>query len=329
MQLIEVNNLSKEYQYYKKHPGLSGAAVSLFKRKKLFTKAVQEVSFAVSEGELVGFLGPNGAGKTTVLKMLSGILHPTAGQARVLGHIPWQREKEYQKQFAIVMGQKNQLWWDLPAQESFLLNKAIYEIPDQQYKQTIEYLSELLEVKDILDIQVRKLSLGQRMKCELITALLHNPKVLFLDEPTIGLDVVSQQKIREFIRQHNQEQKTTILLTSHYMEDIEQLCSRVIIIDQGRIIYDGQLASLVDKYVQHKVIKVSFTKPVAKNDLTGFGKIKEHLPQRTVLEVPKDQVKTVAASILSKLPVDDILIDEVEIDDVIRKIFEDNSCQAV
>lgn len=327
MIVINVKNLSKNYSSYKKQPGLTGAFKGLFKRQKLQTEAVKDISFSVATGELVGFLGPNGAGKTTTLKMLSGILYPTAGQATVIGFTPWQRQKEYQKQFSIVMGQKNQLIWDLPAQESFLLNKAIYEIPDQQYTKTTDYLSELLAVKDILDVPVRKLSLGQRMKCELIAALLHQPKVLFLDEPTIGLDVVSQQKIREFIRQYNQEKQTTILLTSHYMEDVVQLCSRVIIIDLGKIIYDGALDQLCAKYARHKIIKVSFTKPVNKNDLTAFGKIKEHSPQQVVLEVTLDQVKLVAASILNKLPVDDILIDEIDIDDIIRKIFENNSAR--
>lgn len=324
MSIIDVKNLSKKYEYYKKQPGLTGAFKGLFKRQKLFTEAVKSISFSIEQGELVGFLGPNGAGKTTTLKILSGILHPTDGDVKVLDFVPWKRHKEYQKQFAIVMGQKNQLWWDLPAQESFLLNKEIYEIPDTEYKKTIEYLVNLLDVKNVLDVQVRKLSLGQRMKCELIAALLHDPKVLFLDEPTIGLDVVSQQKIREFIKEYNQLKKTTILLTSHYMEDVERLCQRVIIINRGKIVYNGDLKKLVDRYVNHKIIKPSFTKPVAKSDLEKFGKIREYLPQRAIIEVPKDQVKEKAAVILSELPVDDILIDEIEIEEVIRKFFAEN-----
>jgi ABC-2 type transport system ATP-binding protein len=207
MPLIEVQNLSKTYDYYKKQAGLLNSLKSLFHREKLFKEAVKNINFTIDEGELVGFLGPNGAGKTTTLKMLSGIIHPTAGVAKVLGFTPHQRQREFQKQFALVMGQKNQLWWDLPAMESFILNKEIYEVPNQQFKSTLEELTTLLEIKDILDIPVRKLSLGQRMKCELVAALLHSPKVLFLDEPTIGLDVVSQKNIREFLKKYNREKK--------------------------------------------------------------------------------------------------------------------------
>lgn len=239
MSIIEVKNLTKDYEYYKKAPGIWNSVKSLFYREKLYTEAVKNISFSVDEGELVGFLGPNGAGKTTTLKMLSGILYPTSGDALVLGYTPWERKKQYQKQFSIVMGQKNQLWWDLPAMDSFILNKEIYEVPDNQFSKTIDELAELLDIKDILDVQVRKLSLGQRMKCELIAALLHQPRVLFLDEPTIGLDFASQKKMREFIKTYNEQKKTTILLTSHYIEDIKALCKRVIIIDHGEIKYDG------------------------------------------------------------------------------------------
>lgn len=321
MPIIEVKNLTKKYEYYKKAPGLLASVKSLFHREKLYTEAVKQLSFRVEEGELVGFLGPNGAGKTTTLKMLSGILYPTSGEARVLGYTPWERKKQYQKQFSIVMGQKNQLWWDLPAMDSFILNKEIYEVPDAQFKESVGELAELLEIKEVLDVQVRKLSLGQRMKCELIAALLHRPKVLFLDEPTIGLDVVSQQKMREFIKTYNADKKTTILLTSHYMEDVEALCKRVVIIDHGEIRYDGALAALMDTYVDHKVLTVTFTSPVTKTDLEKYGEVHEYAPLRTVLHVLKDEVKKSAAAILTKLPVDDILIDEVPVEEVIRKIF--------
>lgn len=321
MPIIEVNNLTKKYEYYKKAPGLAASFRSLFHREKLYTEAVKQISFSVEEGELVGFLGPNGAGKTTTLKMLSGILYPTSGSAKVLGYTPWERKKQYQKQFAIVMGQKNQLWWDLPAMDSFILNKEIYEVSDAAFKTTVGELSELLEIKDILDVQVRKLSLGQRMKCELIAALLHSPKVLFLDEPTIGLDVVSQQKMREFIKTYNAQKKTTILLTSHYMEDVEALCKRVIIIDHGQIGYDGLLSDLVEKYVDHKVLTLTFTEPVKKGDLEKYGEVKEYAPSRVLLHVLNSEVKKSAAAILTKLPVDDILIDEVPVEEVIRRIF--------
>lgn len=321
MPIIQVKNLTKKYEYYKKAPGLLASVKSLFHREKLYIEAVKNISFSIEEGELVGFLGPNGAGKTTTLKMLSGILYPTSGDAKVLGYKPWERKKQYQKQFSIVMGQKNQLWWDLPAMDSFILNKEIYEVPDKQFHATVNELAELLDIKDVLDVQVRKLSLGQRMKCELIAALLHSPKVLFLDEPTIGLDVVSQQKMREFIKTYNAQKKTTILLTSHYMEDVEALCKRVIIIDHGEIRYDGALSDLMDTYVDHKVLTITFTEPVQKMDVEKYGEVQEYAPLRVVLHTTKDDVKKSAAAILTKLPVDDILIDEVPVENVIRKIF--------
>ena len=296
---ISVKNLSKNFEYYKKVPGLFGAFKSLFQREKLITEAVKSISFSVEEGELVGFLGPNGAGKTTTLKMLSGILYPSEGDAKVLDYTPWQRQKEYQKQFAIVMGQKNQLWWDLPAMESFSLNKEIYEVPNDQFKKTIDYFSNLLDISDILNVQVRKLSLGQRMKCELVAALLHNPKVLFLDEPTIGLDVVSQQKIREFIKKYNKERKTTILLTSHYMEDVVQLCQRVIIINKGGIIYDGDIQRLIDQYATHKIVTITFKNDIAVDQLTLLGEIVEFDKRRVVLKIPDQNVKENAVRILT------------------------------
>lgn len=322
MSIIEVKNLSKTYEYYKKQPGLINSVKSLFKREKLFTEAVKKVNFSIEEGEMVGFLGPNGAGKTTTLKMLSGILYPTLGEATVLGYTPWKRQTEFQKQFALVMGQKNQLWWDLPAMESFLLNKEIYEIPDNKFKETISELTELLDIKHILDIQVRKLSLGERMKCELVAALLHSPKVLFLDEPTIGLDVISQNSIREFLKKYNKEKKTTIILTSHYMEDVEALCERVVVINFGEIVYDGGLKKLIDEYVDYKVLELTFTESVERKDLEKFGVISQFSSNRVVLEVPKEEVKKVAAKVLAKLPVDDILINEAEVAEVIRHIFK-------
>jgi ABC-2 type transport system ATP-binding protein len=325
--IIQVKNLSKTYEYYKKQPGLWASVKGLFHREKLFKEAVREINFEIKEGELVGFLGPNGAGKTTTLKMLSGILYPTSGEAKVLGHIPWKREPKYQKQFALVMGQKNQLWWDLPAMESFILNKEIYEVSDADFKKNLNELVELLDIKDVLDVQVRKLSLGQRMKCELVAALLHKPKVLFLDEPTIGLDVVAQKNIRDFIKEYNRKNKTTILLTSHYMEDVKELCERVIIIDEGRIIYDGNLGSLIEKYAPYKVLKISFEgEGVKKEDVEKYGNVTDFQPSRITLQVDREKAKDVAREILSSdLPVDDILIDEVEISDVVRKIFSNNA----
>lgn len=322
---IEVNRLTKTYTYYKKQAGLMGSFKSLFHREKLYTHAVKNISFQVEQGELVGFLGPNGAGKTTTLKMLSGILYPSGGEAKVLGYTPWERKREYQKQFSIVMGQKNQLWWDLPAMDSFLLNKEIYEVPEAQFKYTLNELMDILDVRDIVDVQVRKLSLGQRMKCELIAALLHNPKVLFLDEPTIGLDVVSQQAIRDFIKRYNETWKTTILLTSHYMEDVEELCKRVVIIDAGQIMYDGLLQTLIDKYADYKVLTITFTKAIKETDFASMGVVREFSSRRVVLAVEDENVKKVATKILKDMPVDDLLIDEMGVDEVIRRIFTERS----
>jgi len=323
MPVIDVKHLTRNYEYYRKRPGLSGSLRGLFRRERLVAEAVKDCSFSIEAGELVGFLGPNGAGKTTTLKVLSGILHPTAGEVRVLGYVPFRRQTEFQKQFAIVMGQKNQLWWDLPARESFLLNKEIYEIPDSEFERSLGEFAELLDIRDILDVPVRKLSLGQRMKCELVAALIHKPKVLFLDEPTIGLDVVAQQNIRDFIRRYNEVKGTTIILTSHYMEDISRLCRRVIIIDQGRIVYDGPLDDLIRRYATDKLLIVSFPAgTVRREDVEPFGEVLSAASGKAVLKVPRDRVKSAASRILSsRLPVDDILINEMEAEEVIRIIF--------
>ncbi len=323
--IIEVHNLRKVYEYYRKQPGVWNTVKSLWRREKLYTEAVAGISFDIQEGELVGFLGPNGAGKTTTLKMLSGILYPTSGEARVLGYIPWERKRDFQKQFSLVMGQKNQLWWDLPAMETFLLHKEIYEIPDRQFQETLDELVTLLEIKDILDIQVRKLSLGQRMKAELTAALLHRPRILFLDEPTIGLDVVSQQNMREFVKTYNERTRTTILLTSHYMEDVERLCKRVIIVHQGAVMYDGSLGKLIDTHVDYKILRIHFAREVARADLSRWGTVKEYHPLRVTLEVPKGKVKEVAAALFSALPIEDITIQEEDLDEVIRTVFSSAS----
>lgn len=319
--LIEVRDLKKTYTFYKKVPGLVGSLKSLVRRQKLYTHAVQDVNFSIAKGELVGFLGPNGAGKTTTLKMLSGILYPTSGQVNVMGYTPWDRNPVFQKQFSLVMGQKNQLWWDLPAIETFLLNKAIYEIPEKTFQKSLDELSTLLDIQDILRVPVRKLSLGQRMKAELAAALLHQPKVLFLDEPTIGLDVTSQQNIRGFLKKYNEEKKTTILLTSHYMDDIMELCKRVIIINLGTIVYDGSLPDLIARHADYKLLKVTFTESITRARLKGHGALHSFTSKRVVLHVPKSDYKSIAARILRDLPVDDILIDEISIEEVIGDIF--------
>ena len=321
MAIITVTNLKKAYASYRREAGLSNAVKSLFHRDTFTTQAVKDVSFSIDEGEFVGFLGPNGAGKTTTLKMLSGIIHPTSGTATVLGYIPWERKPEYQRQFAIVMGQKNQLWWDLPAADSFLLFKEIYEVPDKQYQSTIKELSELLQVNELLNVPVRKLSLGQRMKCELMGALIHHPKVLFLDEPTIGLDVVSQTNIREFLREYNEREKTTIILTSHYMEDVKALAKRVIIIDHGTVVYDDSLPELIRSYGDVKTISLAFNDKVSRGALQKLGKITAFNTLSATLEVPKAKIASTTAQLLETFPVEDVTIAQTDIEEVIREMF--------
>ena len=321
MPAIAVQNLTKAFRTYKKQPGFRGAVKGLFHRVYEQTVAVKGVSFSVEEGELVGFLGPNGAGKTTTLKMLAGLLYPTSGSATVLGYTPWKREDGYRRQFALLLGQKNQLWWDLPARESLNLNAKIYGIEQSRFERTVAELTELLTVRDKLDVAVRELSLGERMKMELIAALLHQPKVLFLDEPTIGLDVVSQKTVREFLRSYNTTHKTTILLTSHYMADIQELCRRVIIIDRGIIFFDGALSDVLDRFADFKIITVQCSRSYPAVDLEKYGELLENSSATVKLKVKRDRVIPVCKALLDELPVTDIDIQEVPIEEVIRQIF--------
>jgi len=320
---IEVSGLTKAFRTYKKQPGFSGALKGLFHRTYEQTLAVKDVSFRIEPGELVGFLGPNGAGKTTTLKMLAGLLYPTSGSAQVLGYVPWKRDDGYRRQFALLLGQKNQLWWDLPASESLELNAQIYGIPKPVMERRVTAMSELLAVRDKLNVSVRELSLGERMKMELIASLLHEPKVLFLDEPTIGLDVVSQKTVREFLREHNATQKTTILLTSHYMADIQELCERVIIIDHGSIFFDGQLDEVVDRFADFKLLTIQCegTTSFSAADLSKFGEVVEQDPGRIQFKVKREKVIAVCKALLDQLPVTDIDIQEVPIEEIIRRIF--------
>jgi len=321
MAVIEVNHLKKYYQVHKKEPGLAGSIKSLFKRKYEDVKAVDNISFGIEEGELVGFIGPNGAGKTTTLKCLSGLLYPTSGKVSVLGYDPWDRKYDFLKQISLVMGQKNQLWWDLPAMESFILNREIYEIPKKQYEESLEELTTLLEVKDVLKIQVRKLSLGQRMKCELIAALLHSPRVLFLDEPTIGLDVIMQKKMRDFIKEYNRRKKSTIILTSHYMGDVKELCKRVIIIDKGKIVFDGELAEIVEKYADHKILSIVLSKEIDPRRLEEIGEVKEFNYPKAVISIKREVASVASAELLQHFPIADLNIEEVPIEEIIREVF--------
>src|SRR5271169_5999643 len=323
MPVIEVSNLTKAFRTYKKQPGFAGAIKGLFHRQYEQTVAVNEVSFKIEPGELVGFLGPNGAGKTTTLKMLAGLLYPTSGTAKVLGYTPWERADGYRRQFALLLGQKNQLWWDLPARESLELNAKIYGISPAMLERTVTEMSELLSVRDKLNVSVRELSLGERTKMELIASLLHQPKVLFLDEPTIGLDVVSQKIVREFLHEHNAKQKTTILLTSHYMTDIQELCERVIIIDHGTIFFDGRLSDVVDRFADSKLVTIQCegAADCSAEHLRQYGEILEQTPGRIRLKVKRERVISVCKALLDELPVSDIDIQEVPIEEVIRRIF--------
>ncbi len=320
MSAIEASGLTKVYRTYRKESGLRGSLKGLVKRKYDETRAADDVTFTIEEGELVGFLGPNGAGKTTVLKMLSGLLNPSAGQARVLGFVPWERRNEMKRQFSLLMGQKNALWWDLPAQESLELNRAIYGIDRARFAKVVGGLSELLEVEDKMNVMVRELSLGERMKMELISALIHEPRVLFLDEPTIGLDVVSQKRVREFLRLYNEEHRIVTMLTSHYMQDIEALCDRVIIIDHGRIFFDGPLHAIIDRFSGSKILSLTFAQ-TAQTDFSLYGEVIEQTPVSVQLKVPRAKVTETCRELLANCNVTDINVQELPVEEVIRQLF--------
>ncbi len=320
MPAIKASRLTKVYRTYRKERGLWGSIKGLVRRRYDETRAADEVSFQIEQGEFVGFLGPNGAGKTTVLKMLSGLLNPTSGDARVLGFVPWERRNEMKRQFSLLMGQKNALWWDLPAQESLELNRAIYGIDRDRFEKVVNGLSELLEVRDKMNVMVRELSLGERMKMELIAALIHEPRVLFLDEPTIGLDVVSQKRVREFLRLYNEEHHIVTLLTSHYMQDIEELCHRVLVIDHGKIFFDGPLEEIVDRFSGYKILSLTFEKEAAR-DLSAFGEVTEQTLVSVQLRVPRAKVTETCRQLLEACDVSDINVQEVPVEEVIRQLF--------
>lgn len=322
MSIIQVKDLKKSYDYYEKELGLKNSVRNIFLRKKLIKEAVKGITLKVNEGEMIGFIGPNGAGKTTTLKMLSGIMYPTDGTALVNGFVPWERSKQFKRNMAIVMGQKSQLSWDLPANESLYLNKCIYEVDDQVYQKTLDELVEVLDARDLLKVQVRKLSLGERMKMELIASLIHKPKVIFLDEPTIGLDLISQKKIREFLRYYNEENKATIILTSHYMNDIESLCKRSVIINQGSIIYDGDLNNINGILNKSKIIKLQFSRNVLDADLCSYGTVVKNDGFHATLEVDKNEMKKQAQQILLNLPIIDLNIEDTPIEDAISYMYK-------
>ena len=321
MPAIEVQDLCRQYKVYRKREGLWGALRGVFRREYEIVSAVRNVSFQIESGEMVAFLGPNGAGKTTTLKLLSGLVVPTSGTATVLGHIPWLRENTYRRRFSLVTGQKEQLWWDLPAQESFRLHQEIYRIPPADYHQRLTQLTELLDVVRLLSRPVRELSLGERMRMELIAALLHRPEVLFLDEPTIGLDVVSQRRVQDFLRTWQQEHGITVILTSHYMKDVEALCRRAVIINQGQVIHDGPLAAILDRFSRHKIVELQFSDNRVPEDLARYGLLLETRAARVRLQVEKQRVSAVLAGILDKHSVDDISVLERPLEDVIAELF--------
>jgi ABC-2 type transport system ATP-binding protein len=325
--MIEVDALAKTFTVHRKEPGLRGSLKALFRREKVEKRAVRDVTFRVGEGEIVGLIGPNGAGKTTIVKMLAGIIHPTSGEARVLGHRPWERDDAFRRQIALIMGQKAQLWWDLPAADCFLLLKEIYRIPEDRYREALGELAAMLEVEKELNIQIRRLSLGERMKMELIAALLHRPRVVFLDEPTIGLDLTAQRAIRDFILRYRQEHKPAMLLTSHYMEDIQRLCERILVLREGEVVYDGPLARVVERYAPHKVIRAHFRRtrelPTPTREIAALGEVLQCDADQLCLRVPRADVARASAKVLESYAVADLAIEELDIGTIIERIFKE------
>ncbi len=319
--IIQLDKLTKTYQVYQKQEGLLASIKGLFHRKYKTVEAVRGIDLTVDQGEFVAFLGPNGAGKTTTLKLLSGVINPTSGSATVMGHVPWQRENAYRRRFALVMGQKNQLWWDLPAQDSFRLHQKIYRIEPEQFQRTQDELVDLLGVQELMSQPVRALSLGERMKMELIAALLHSPDVLFLDEPTIGLDVVAQHNIQQFLKHYQQERKITVLLTSHYMKDIAALCQRVVVIAHGVIIYDGSLSGIVDRFGGYKIVTLSFVGDVPSAGLARFGDVISEDPPKAKLRVDRAKVGEVLAAVLDQYELEDVGVEDPPLEEVIADVF--------
>ncbi|MBI4217600.1 MAG: ATP-binding cassette domain-containing protein [Elusimicrobia bacterium] len=318
---IQTQNLSKHFRLLIKKEGLRGAFLSFFQKEFKTVEAVRDLSFQIEKGELVGFLGPNGAGKTTTLKLLSGLLYPTAGSLSILGHVPFKRETEFLKKFSMVMGQRTQLWWDLPARETFRLNQKIYEIPDPVFRKRESELIELLELEPLVNLPVKKLSLGERMKAELACALLHEPEVLLLDEPTLGLDLVMQKKLRHFIAEYNRRTQATILLTSHNMNDVQELCKRVMIIDEGQLIYDGDFDRIIQHFAPDKVVAISSSQPIPMETLKDLGQILSHNGASAKMEVPRQSVSRVLEQLFKRIPLLDLTVEELPIEEIVRRVF--------
>lgn len=321
MPVIEAKNIVKRFEYYKKEEGMKSSIKNLFHRELLVKEAVKKLNFTIEEGEIVGFLGPNGAGKTTTIKLLSGIIFPTEGFMQVLGYTPWERKNDFKKQIAVVMAQKNQLWWDLPANESILLNRYIYEIPKKEYQKNLDELVEMFGVKHLLSVQVRRLSLGERMKFEIISSLIHKPKIVFLDEPTIGLDLIAQRDMRNFIRTYNEQQNATIILTSHYMQDIEELCNRTIVINHGEKIYDGQLSAI--KEDSNKIVSFFMNKEMFENERLGeWGVLRKYEEGRIFMEVNKKRIKEYLKTLINQYDITDFLVEDIPIEDKIVSLYK-------
>jgi ABC-2 type transport system ATP-binding protein len=325
MAIIEIQDLIKSYRIYQKKEGLRASVKGLFRREYRDVHAVRGINLQVEAGEFVAFLGPNGAGKTTTLKLLSGVINPSSGSAHVMGYVPWKRENAYRRRFALVMGQKNQLWWDLPAQESFRLHQQIYCIEPREFDRRRDELVDLLSVGTLLGQPVRELSLGERMKMELIAALLHAPEVLFLDEPTIGLDVIAQHNIQSFLRHYQQVRRMTVLLTSHYMKDVAALCRRVVIIANGQIMYDGSLSGIVDKFSGYKVITLLFADEEVPGGLDRFGQIVDSQPPKVQLRVDRAVVAESLSTILARHTVQDVSVEDPPLEEVIAEVFSQAS----
>jgi len=324
--IITVTDLCKQYQTYRKPEGLGAAIRGLVRREAVIVPAVSHVSFRVEPGEMVAFLGPNGAGKTTTLKMLSGLLHPTSGAISVADHVPFRRAPALLRQIALVAGQKSQLWPDLPPMDSFALNREIYDVPDAQFRATLRDLVDLLDLADVLQMQVRRLSLGQRMRCELAAALLHRPRILFLDEPTLGLDVVVQRRVRDFLRDHNARYGTTVLLTSHDMDDVEAVCPRVLVINGGQLVFDGAMAALIARMATRKYLTVVFDRPVAIAELAAFGTVVWSDNNLSVtLAVPRANHARHAAALLNQYPVAELDIRDPDLDEIIARVYADGA----
>ena len=319
--MITVRALSKHYRVHERAPGMGNALRSLFHRTYKTVRAVDGVSFEIGAGERVGFLGPNGAGKTTTLKVLSGLLHPTGGEVRVDGHIPQTRERAFLEKITLVMGQKQQLIWDLPPAETFELNRAIYGVSPADFRETISELTTLLELEELVKKPTRELSLGERMKCELAAALVHRPRVLFLDEPTIGLDVSMQVVIRDFIKRYNERWNATLILTSHYMDDVAALCPRVIVIDKGKLSFDGSLTDLVQRIRPEKRVVLRFDRAVSASEVEMFGKVVERTELSATLQVAQDAVREAVSGALARLPVADLTVESPPLEEVMSELF--------